>query len=187
MAGMALVRMGRFAEAERHLTRAEETLRLAADPGTEVMLHHARGMLRFGEGRFDEAFADFARAQGLRRLLASEHAFTVDARGRALQVQVRQGDTEAARLALAGLSADQRNRAVIRIALAALELEEDNPEQAVEALAPVVDGSAPALSERWARIEALLLDATARDRLGDRRAAEEVARGGARSSPSPKA
>ena len=55
MAGMALVRMGRFAEAERHLARAEESLRAAADPGTEVVLHHARGMLRFGEGRFDEA------------------------------------------------------------------------------------------------------------------------------------
>jgi LuxR family transcriptional regulator, maltose regulon positive regulatory protein len=46
------------------------------------------------------------------------------------------------------------------------------PEEAVEALAPVIDGSAPALYERWARVEALLLDATARDRLGDRRAAE---------------
>ena len=83
------------------------------------------------------------------------------------------GDTEAARLALAALSPEQRNRAVIRIALAALELEEDNPDHAVVALAPVIDGSAPALSERWARVEALLLDATARDRLGDRRAAEE--------------
>ena len=37
----------------------------------------------------------------------------------------------------------------------------------------MIDGSAPALYERWARVEALLLDATARDRLGDRRAAEE--------------
>ena len=172
-AGTALVRMGRFAEAEGHLARAEETLRLAADPGTEVGLHHARGMLRFGEGRFGEALADFARAHGLQRLLASEHVFTVDARGRALQVRVRMGDTEAARLALSGLSTDQRNRAVIRVALAALALEEDNPDQAVEALAPVIDGSAPALSERWARVEALLLDATARDRLGDRHAAEE--------------
>ena len=36
MAGMALVRMGRLAEAERHLARAEESLRAAADPGTEV-------------------------------------------------------------------------------------------------------------------------------------------------------
>ena len=173
MAGMALVRMARFAEAERHLARAEESLRAAADPGTEVVLQHARGMLRFGEGRFDEALAEFGRTEALQRLLANEHVFTVDVRGRALQVQARMGDTESAQLALAGLSPEQRNRAGVRIALAALELENDNPQQAVEALAPVIDGSAPALFERWARVEALLLDATARDRLGDRRAAEE--------------
>ena len=173
MAGMALVRMARFAEAERHLARAEECLRAAADPGTEVAVHHARGMLRFGEGRFDEAVAEFARAQDLERLLAGEHVFKVDVRGRALQVRVRMGDIETAHLELAGLSPDQRDRAGMRIALAAIELEQDDPEGAVESLAPVLDGSAPALSQRWARVEALLLDAAARDRLGDVRAAEE--------------
>ncbi len=174
MAGMALVRMGRFAEAERHLTRAEESLRTAADRGTEVVLQHARGMLRFGEGRFDEALAEFARAQSLERLLASEHVFTVDVHGRALQVRVRMGDTDSAQLEIDRLSAEQRNRAGVRIALAALELEQDSPEGAIEALAPVVDGSAPALYKRWARAEALLLQAKASDRLGDRRAAEEA-------------
>ena len=118
MAGMALVRMGRLADAERHLGRAEESLRVAADPGTEGLLQHARGMLRFAQGRFDEALAEFARAEGLERLLASEHVFTVDVRARALQVRVRMGDTESARAALAGLSPEQRNRAGMRIALA---------------------------------------------------------------------
>ena len=173
MAGMALVRMGRFAEAEGHLARAEECLRAAADPGTELVVHHARGILNFGEGRFDEALAEFARAQALERLLAGEHVFKVDVRGRALQVRVRMGDAEAAQLELAGLSSDQRDRAAVRIAIAAMELDQDNPEAAAEALAPVLDGSAPALSHHWARVEALLLDATARDRLGDVRAAEE--------------
>jgi LuxR family transcriptional regulator, maltose regulon positive regulatory protein len=173
MAGMALVRMGRFAEAERHLSSAEECLRAAADPGTEVVVHHARGVLAFGKGRFDEAAAEFVRAQDLERLLAGEHVFKVDVRGRALQVRVRMGDTETAGLELAGLSPDQRNRAAMHIALAALELEQDNLEGAADALAPVLDGSAPALSRRWARVEALLLDATARDRLGDLRAAEQ--------------
>jgi LuxR family maltose regulon positive regulatory protein len=173
MAGMALVRMGRSAEAERHLARAAESLRVAADPGTEVLLQHARGMLRFEQGRFDEALAEFARAEGLERLLAGEHVLTVDVRARALQARVRMGDVDAARDALAGLSSEQRDRAGMRIALAALELEQDCPEGAVEALAPVIDGAAPALYERWARVDALLLDATARDRLGDRRAAEE--------------
>jgi LuxR family maltose regulon positive regulatory protein len=173
MAGMALVRMGRFAEAERHLARADECLRAAADPGTELVVHHIRGILSFGEGRFDDAVAEFAHARDLERLLAGEHVFKVDVLGRALQVRVRMGDGETAELELAGLSPDQRNRAAMRIALAALELEQDNPEAATETLAPVLDGSAPALSHRWARVEALLLDATARDRLGDRRAAEE--------------
>jgi LuxR family maltose regulon positive regulatory protein len=173
MAGMALVRLGRFTDAERQLGRAEESLRAAADPGTEVVLHHARGLLRFGEGRFGEALAEFARAQGLERLLGSEHVFTVDVRGRALQVRVRMGDTESARLALAEMEPQERERAGVRIALAALELENDDPERAIDALAPVIDGAAPALYRSWARIEALLLDATARDRLGDHRATEE--------------
>jgi LuxR family maltose regulon positive regulatory protein len=99
--------------------------------------------------------------------------FTVDVRGRALQVRVRMGDTERAQVALDSLSPDQRDRAGVRIARAAMELEQDNPERAAEALAPVLDGSAPALHTRWARVEALLLEATVRDRVGDRRAAEE--------------
>jgi len=83
MAGMALERMGRFADAERHLDRAEEALRAGADPGTEVLLHHARGVLRFGEGRFQEALGELARAQRLERLLAGSHVLLVDVRSRA--------------------------------------------------------------------------------------------------------
>lgn len=173
MAGMALVQMGRLADAERHLGRAEQALRDGADPGTEVLLHHARGMLCFGEGRFQDALAELVHAQRLERLLAGRHVLLVDVGSRALQVQVRMGDTGPAREALAGSSPGQRHRAGMRIALGALELAEGDPERAVQALAPVIGGSAPALSERWARVEALLLDATARDRLGDRRAAEE--------------
>jgi LuxR family maltose regulon positive regulatory protein len=83
------------------------------------------------------------------------------------------GDTKAAQIEVAGLEPSERDRAGIRIALAALELERDDPERAIDALAPVIEGSAPDLYERWARVEGLLLEATARDRLGDRRAAEE--------------
>jgi LuxR family transcriptional regulator, maltose regulon positive regulatory protein len=178
MAGMALVRMGRFAEADSHLARAEESLRESDDPGTEVVVHHARGMLRFGQGRFDEALAEFARAEELEPLLARTHVFSVDVRGRALQVRARMGDTESADAALASLSPEQRDRAGARIALAAVELEKDDPERAIEALAPVIKGSAPALHQHWARVEALLLVATARDRLGDGGAAEEALEAG---------
>ena len=172
-AGLALVRMGRFADADRHLARAEESLREAADPGTEVVLRHARGMLHFGDGRLENALAEFSRAQGLERLLGSGHIFAVDVRGRAIQVRIRMGDTEAAERALDGLGPDERERAGMRIARAALELESGNPEEAVAALVPVLDGSARALYPRWSRVEALLIEAAARERLGEMRAVEE--------------
>jgi LuxR family transcriptional regulator, maltose regulon positive regulatory protein len=167
------MRMGRLVDAERHLSRAEESLRAGGDPGNQGVVHHARGLLRFGQGRLEEALAAFTRAQDLQRLLGGEHVFSVDARARALQVRVRMGDAAGVRIVLAALNREQRDRGVMRVALAALELEADNPDQAVEALAPVLDGSAPALAPRWTRVEALLLNAAAHNRLGDRRATEE--------------
>jgi LuxR family maltose regulon positive regulatory protein len=83
------------------------------------------------------------------------------------------GDTEAAERALDGLVSHERELAAMRIASAALELERHNPEEAVAELAPVLDGSVHALHHRWALVEALLLDAAARERLGDLRAVEE--------------
>ena len=87
-------------------------------------------MLRFGEGRFDEALAEFAAAQGLERLLAGEHVFAIEVRGRALQVRVRMGDTRGRERALAGVARNSATAPAMRIALAALELEQDDPEQA---------------------------------------------------------
>jgi LuxR family maltose regulon positive regulatory protein len=130
-------------------------------------------MLRLGQGRFDEALTSFALVQGLERLLADEHVFAAAARGRALHARLRSGDLERARLELDALSPEEHHRADMRIALAALKLEEDEAEEAVEALAPVIDGSAPALYRRLTHVESLLLGAAAHDRLGDRRAAEE--------------
>ncbi len=174
MAGMALVRMGRFAEAERHLARAEECLRAAADPGTELVVHHARGILSFGE-------RPLRRCRGGVRARAGPGA----AAGRRARVQggrawpgtpgAGANGGHGSRAARARRPEPGRAQPCRRCASRSrlMELDQDNPEAAAEALAPVLDGSAPALSHRWARVEALLLDATARDRLGDVRAAEE--------------
>jgi LuxR family maltose regulon positive regulatory protein len=100
--------------------------------------------------------------------------YMLELQSRALQVQVRMGQTERARLALCDLEPRDRERAGMRIAVAALALAEDNPEQALEELGPVIAGSAEAVHERWIRVEALLLDAAARERLQDRRSAEDA-------------
>jgi LuxR family maltose regulon positive regulatory protein len=58
----------------------------------------------------------------------------------------------------------------MRTAVAALRLAQDNPRAAIAALAPVVDSSAPGSHRLWL-IEAFLLEASARNALGEREAA----------------
>jgi LuxR family transcriptional regulator, maltose regulon positive regulatory protein len=96
----------------------------------------------------------------------------VPTRARLLQAQVRLGQAAAARAALAELGEQERNRAGMRITVAAIHLTEGRPEQAIDVLAPVIEGPATALQGLSAAIEALLYEAAARHQLGDPCAAE---------------
>jgi LuxR family transcriptional regulator, maltose regulon positive regulatory protein len=64
----------------------------------------------------------------------------------------------------------ERERPGIRTAVAALRLAQGNPRAATAVLAPVLDSSAPGSHQVW-QIAAFLLEASARDALGDREAA----------------
>jgi LuxR family transcriptional regulator, maltose regulon positive regulatory protein len=97
-----------------------------------------------------------------------------------VQTLVRLGETERAEQALAELDDQGRNDGFMRTSLAALRLAQHNPQGAIAALAPVLDGSAPgpwpgqpALSlpevAFWGGV--FVLEAIARDALGDSRAA----------------
>ena len=77
---------------------------------------------------------------------------------------------ERAEQALADLGEQDRDRGEIRIALAALRLARHDPHGATAALAPVLDGSAPVSRWTWLA-EAFMLEAIARDALGDPAAA----------------
>ena len=61
----------------------------------------------------------------------------------------------------------------MRIADAATALAEEQPEQAIETLAPVVEQRAPTPQPTWSAVHALLIDAAAKDQLRDARAREE--------------
>jgi LuxR family maltose regulon positive regulatory protein len=169
--GEALVRLGRFEEAERWLNRAERALG-PDEPETELVLQGARGLLRFAQGRVDEALAAFRAAQRMQTLLIGEHALTVELAGRALQAQVQSGDVVGARAALAELDPQERDQAAMRIAAAAVHLAEGEPELTLDVVEPVAACSVEALRPRWSAIDALLFAAAARDRLGDRPGAE---------------
>jgi LuxR family maltose regulon positive regulatory protein len=169
---IALLCLGRFDEAEGWLARAQHVLQPDGEPGIELIVHHARGLLRLVQRRFEEALVAFGAAERMQGLLADQHPFTVPTRARLLQTQVRMGQAAAARAALTRIGVQERHPAGMRITAAAIHLTEGHPEQAIDVVAPVIEGSATALQASSAAIEALLYDAAARDHLGDPRAAE---------------
>ena len=168
----SLAWLGRFDEAERWLERAKLALRPGVEPGTELGLHHARGLVYAGQGRLDAALTEFCNAEKIQGMLAGEHALTVDLRLRIILTQVRMGHVTDARAALESIAEQDRDRAEVRIPVAAVELAEGCPERAIELLAPVTDLSVKSLIPAWAAIHALLFDAAAREQVGDWRAAE---------------
>ena len=93
--GDALTWLGRFDDAERWLDRADRAQGAqgapGADPGTELVIHHARGLLRLGQGRVEEALDAFRTAERIRTLLPADHLLTIESRGRMLAAQARMG------------------------------------------------------------------------------------------------
>ena len=96
----SLAWLGRFDEAQRWLERAALALRPEGDPGTELALHHARGLLYSGQGRLGDALAEFRSAEKIQGILDGEHALMADLRARIILTQVRMGELSDARAAL---------------------------------------------------------------------------------------
>ena len=149
---------------------AEHALRPGTGPAAELLLHLARGLLGSAKARLEEARNGFQAAQQLATALVARPALSAELRGLHIQTLVRLGDTSAARVRIGELTAHDRTSGATRVSLATLHLAEDNPEATVDVLAPVLDGSAPAM--KITAVHASLLLALARDLLGDKEAAE---------------
>jgi LuxR family maltose regulon positive regulatory protein len=171
--GAALVWQGRLEEAEPWVQRAERTVRPEAEPAAALAVHYLRGLLELTRGRAADALTAFRAAERLTGHLAASHYLVIVTRAMLIHALVRLGDTERAEQALAGLGEQDSDRAEIRIATAMLRLAQENPQAATTALAPVLDGSA-ALGRRTWLVEAFVLEAIARDALGDAGAAEHA-------------
>jgi LuxR family transcriptional regulator, maltose regulon positive regulatory protein len=164
--------MGDFEAAERRLESAERALPAEGEPVIDLVAKYSRGLLRFGQGRLEEALEALSAAESVRQRL-SKNIVTVDPRVQLIEVLVRVGRTDAAAAALAELGSDERGRAEMRIAEAAVCLGRGDPEQALAVLRPTIERSAPTLHPRVAPMDALLFAAAAQDDLGDTRAVEE--------------
>ena len=86
---------------------------------------------------------------------------------------MRLGETAQADAALTETAEEERDRPGIPTAVAALRLAQNNPRAATAALAPLLDGTAPGPHQVWL-ITAFLLEARARDPLGERDAARRA-------------
>jgi LuxR family maltose regulon positive regulatory protein len=114
--------------------------------------------------------AAFRAAEPLARRLAAPHYTVPRARALLVHALVRLGDTDGAERALAELGGQDRDHGETRIATAVLRLAQDDPHAAVAALAPIL-GDASAVLPWIGRAHAFLLEAIARDALGDPAAA----------------
>jgi LuxR family maltose regulon positive regulatory protein len=168
--GGVLTWQGRLEEAEPWMQHAERTFRADADPAVGLLIRVMRGVLELARGRDADALAAFQAADRLAGRLAEPNLIVHGNRAFLVQALVRLGETERAEQALAALADQDRDRGQMRIGLAALRLAQDDPSAAAAALAPVLDGSAPVPRTIWLT-QAFLLEAIARDALGNERAA----------------
>jgi LuxR family transcriptional regulator, maltose regulon positive regulatory protein len=167
--GSALTWQGRLDEAETWVQRAARTIRAETEPMSAMGVQFTRGMLELGRGRIAEALTAFRAAERL----AGPHPLTRSVQTWLVRVLVRLGDTERAEQVLADLGDSDRDPGQTRVAAAVLWLARDDSRAATAALAPVLDGSAP-VGWRFLRADAFLLEAMARDALGDPAAADHA-------------
>ncbi|HEV2253349.1 MAG TPA: AAA family ATPase, partial [Streptosporangiaceae bacterium] len=167
--GAALAWQGRLDEAEAWVQRAVRTIRAEANPAVAMGSQYVRGQFELGRGRIADALAAFRAAERL----AGPHPLARPLRAWLVHALVRLGETADAEQVLAGLGERDRDRGEMRIAAAALRLARDDPHAATVALAPVLDGSAGVGWRSWL-VEAFLLEAIARDALGDPAAAGQA-------------
>jgi LuxR family transcriptional regulator, maltose regulon positive regulatory protein len=172
--GVAMVTQGRLEEAQQSLGQAERTLRAEVEPAAGMRLHYGRGMLEFVSGRPDAALGAFRTAERLADRLVTEHTLARRLRSHVLQTLVRLGETHRVDKALADMPGPQRDSGEIRNAAAALRLAQDDPKAATAALAPVIDGSVSLTNAHLWEVQAFLLEAIARDALGEAGAARRA-------------
>lgn len=168
--GVTLAWQGRPEEAEPWIEHGERTVTAEAEPGAAAGVCLSRGVLELVRGRDREALAAYQAGERLAGHLDARNLVVPQARAMQSLILVRLGDAERAEQALASLDERAFERWDIRVAIAALRLAQDDPSAASAALAPVLDGSGPPVWPNWL-IQAFLLEASARDALGDQDAA----------------
>ena len=169
--GVTLLVQGRLEEAEPWLDHAERAAWAGVHPAMAMMLHAARGTFELARGHGADALAAFRGAKRLVDLVVPQHALTTSITAGTLHALVRLGQTTQADAILTERDGQQCETGEMRILLATLRLAQGDPQAAADALADVLDGSIHVPLACGGVAEAFLLEAIARDALGDATAA----------------
>jgi LuxR family transcriptional regulator, maltose regulon positive regulatory protein len=162
-------------EAADWVRRAERTLRAEAEPTTAIAIRYVRALLELARGRDQEVLATFQVTERLSRLLDARDWPLMRTRALRLHALVRLGELGRAEQDIAEIGQPGQASGEIRLALGALRIAQDDPHLATVALAPVLSGAAPVPPTTWLA-HAWLLEAIARDALGDPAAARDALR-----------
>jgi LuxR family maltose regulon positive regulatory protein len=157
---------GRLEEAEGWIERAQRALTAELEPAEGSLLYRSRGVLELARGRDQEALVALRAAIRLEELLAVPHVLGAQTRAMALQAMLRLGQAERVAEQLDEMDDDLREHPEMRKTVALLALARDDPEAATTALGPVIDGTVGVVHP-GRLVEALLIEAIARDALRD--------------------
>jgi LuxR family transcriptional regulator, maltose regulon positive regulatory protein len=158
---------GQLTEAEAWLDRADLVLQRFAQPTTAMTIYGARALLEFARGRHEAAMTHHRAVESIERGFAERHIVAVEVRALKLEMLVHMGETELVQRALDDMDEDVGATSAMRVVQGMLRLARDDPEGATAALeAASFAGAAPTDNRRW-EIQALLLQASAKDALGD--------------------
>ncbi|HEY7102888.1 MAG TPA: hypothetical protein VH573_14740 [Mycobacteriales bacterium] len=133
-------------------------------------VQYARGQLELARGRPADALSAFRAAERLAGRLPAPHPLARPLRAWIVHALVRLGEIGQAEQVVADADDGDRVRGEMRVATAMLRVAENDPHAATVVLGPVLDGSARTGWRSWL-VEAFLLEAIARDALGDPAAA----------------
>ena len=168
-----LLWQGRLGEAERWLKHGDCVLRDGLEPATGLLLEMDRGLLQIALGRHREALNALRAAQGMADQLVPAHPIATTVGALLVHTLVRLGETERAGTVLAETPARARESGDMRVAAAAVRLARDDPAVASGVLQPVLKDPAPE-QQLLTVIAAFLLEAKARDALGDADASQRA-------------
>ena len=170
--GLVLVCQGQPDAAEPWVQRAERTLTADTQPVAVLSIRIIRGMLELARDRNAAALAALEAGEALARRLVGQQYLVARIRALLVHALIRLGQAERAGQFLAGLGEQDRDRGELRVAAAALRLAQGDPQGALAALAPVDEN--PVAEDYWGlwRGRAGVLEALARDALGDSDAAD---------------